>query len=112
MNKILQLLGLIKKANKLITGEEFVVKGIKDKKVFFVFLATDAGVNTTKKIKNKTNYYNVPLSTCFTSEELSKAIGKTRKVIGITDRGFASSIIKKGCEDYGKKDEEEGRKNK
>ena len=104
MDKTLQLLSLIKKANKLITGEEFVTDAIKSKKVFLVFLASDAGVNTTKKINDKTKYYNIPLIDSYTSLELSNAIGKKRMVIGITDLGFATSI-KKGCDSYGKKDE-------
>ncbi len=101
MDKTLQLLSLIKKANKLITGEEFVTDAIRKQKVFLVFLASDAGVNTSKKIHDKTKYYNIPLIDSYTSEELSNAIGKKRMVIGITDLGFATSI-KKGCDSYGK----------
>ena len=102
MDKTLQLLSLVNKANKLITGEEFVTDAIKKNKVFLVFLASDAGVNTTKKINDKTKYYNVPLISSYTSLELSNVIGKKRMVIGITDLGFATSI-KKGCDSYGKK---------
>ena len=105
MDKTLQLLSLVRKANKLITGEEFVTDAIRKKKVFLVFLASDAGVNTTKKIKDKTKFYEVPLIDSYTSVELSNAIGKKRMVIGIMDLGFATSI-KKGCDSYGKKDEE------
>ncbi len=101
MDKTLQLLSLIKKANKLITGEEFVTDAIRKQKVFLVFLASDAGVNTSKKIHDKTKFYNVPLIDTYTSVELSNAIGKKRMVIGITDLGFATSI-EKGCDSYGK----------
>jgi len=101
MDKTLQLLSLIKKANKLITGEEFVTDAIRKQKVFLVFLASDAGVNTSKKIHDKAKYYNIPLIDSYTSEELSNSIGKKRMVIGITDLGFATSI-KKGCDSYGK----------
>ena len=106
MDKTLQLLSLIKKANKLITGEEFVTDAIRKKKVYLVFLASDAGINITKKITDKTKYYEIPLINTYTSLELSSAIGKKRMVIGITDLGFATSI-KKGCDSYGKKDEEQ-----
>jgi ribosomal protein L7Ae-like RNA K-turn-binding protein len=105
MDKTLQLLSLVKKANKLITGEEFVTDAIRKNKVFLVFLASDAGVNTTKKINDKTKYYNVPLISSYTSLELSNVIGKKRMVIGITDLGFATSI-KKGCDSYGKETQE------
>ncbi|MBP5445203.1 MAG: ribosomal L7Ae/L30e/S12e/Gadd45 family protein [Acholeplasmatales bacterium] len=102
MDKTLQLLGLAKKANKIITGEEFVTDAIRKKKIFLVFLASDAGVNTTKKITDKTKYYEVPLINSYTSDELSYIIGKKRMVIGISDAGFATSI-EKGCDSYGKK---------
>lgn len=102
MDKTLQLLSLARKANKLITGEEFVTDAIRNKKVFLVFLASDAGVNTTKKITDKTKYYNIPLINAYSCLELSQAIGKKRMVIGITDLGFATSI-EKGCDSYGKK---------
>lgn len=105
MDKTLQLLSLIKKANKLITGEEFVTDAIRKKKIYLVFLASDAGVNTTKKINDKTKFYDIPLITKYSSEELSSAIGKKRMVIGITDLGFATSI-KKGCDSYGKETQE------
>ena len=105
MDKVLQLLSLVKKANKLITGEEFVTDAIRNKKVYLVFLASDAGINTAKKIKDKTKYYEVPLIDAYSSIDLSNAIGKKRMVIGITDKNFATSI-KKGCDSYGKKTEE------
>ena len=106
MDKTIQLLSLARKANKLITGEEFVTDAIRKKKVFLVFLASDAGINTTKTVKDKTKYYEVPLINSYTSLELSSAIGKKRMVIGITDLGFATSI-KKGCDSYGKETEEQ-----
>ena len=105
MDKTLQLLSLVRKANKLITGEEFVTDAIRKNKIYLVFLASDAGVNTTKKINDKTKFYDIPLIDTYSSIELSNAIGKKRMVIGITDLGFATSI-KKGCDSYGKETQE------
>ena len=104
MNNTLQLLSLARKANKLITGEEFVTDAIKKKRIYLVFLASDAGVNTSKKIHDKTKFYEIPLIDSYSSSELSSVIGKKRMVIGITDLGFATSI-EKGCDSYGKKTE-------
>ena len=93
MHKILQLLGLAFRAKKVISGEDFCVDAIRKNEAKYVFLASDAGVNTTKKITDKATYYNVTLDTSFTSKELSDAIGKTnRMVIAITDSGFAKKI--------------------
>ena len=106
MDKTLQLLSLVRKANKYISGLEFVIDAVRKKKVYLVFLASDAGINTTKTVKDKTKYYEVPLIISYTSDELSNIFGKNRMVIGITDKGFATSI-EKGCDSYGKKDEEQ-----
>ena len=93
MHKVLQLLGLAFKAKKVISGEDFCVDAIRKNDAKYVFLASDAGVNTTKKISDKATYYNVTLDNSFTSKELSDAIGKTnRMVIAITDSGFAKKI--------------------
>ncbi len=90
---MLKLLGLATIAKKTITGEEFTVKAIKSNTAKFVFLASDAGVNTTKKVKEKCEFYNVIVCTNFSSEELSKSIGnKNRKVIAVTDIGFANKM--------------------
>ena len=93
MQKVLQLLGLAFRAKKVISGEDFCIEGIRKKQIKYLFLASDAGINTTKRITDKAKFYEVTLDTRFTSSELSNAIGKTnRMVIGITDIGFAKKI--------------------
>ncbi len=95
MSNILNNLGLCNKAGKLIHGSDSVVEGIKASKVKYVFLASDASLNTKKRIKDKANFYSVEVSEEFTSDELSQAIGKNgRMVIGIIDAGFLK-ILKK-----------------
>ncbi len=89
MNKVLNNLGLCAKAKGLISGEDFVVEGIKNGDVFLVFLANDAAVNITKTINDKCSYYKVEIINSYSTEELSKSIGKeNRKVLGITNKGF------------------------
>jgi len=93
VHTILQLLGLAMRAKKVVAGEDFCVEGIRSGEIKYVFLASDAGINTTKKITDKTKYYNVFLNNEFTSKELSNAIGKNnRMVIGIKDIGFAKKM--------------------
>ena len=97
---MLKLLGFVCKAKKLISGTDIVLEGIRNKKVKLVILASDAGVNTTKMITDKTKYYEVPLLVKFSGSELSKAIGKqNRFVIGITDMGFAKKLLEMGDQD-------------
>jgi ribosomal protein L7Ae-like RNA K-turn-binding protein len=92
--KVLQNLGLCKRANKLVSGEEHVLEKIKTNKAVIVFLANDAAKNTTKRVTDKANTYQVTLNTDFNTEELNKAIGtENRKVIAITDKNFSKMII-------------------
>jgi ribosomal protein L7Ae-like RNA K-turn-binding protein len=93
VHQLLNLLGLATRAGKIVTGEEFCVMGIRSGEVKYLFLASDAGVNTTKKITDKASFYNVEVNTIFSTSELSSAIGKqNRKVIGIKDIGFAKKM--------------------
>lgn len=99
MDKFLQLLGLIQRSNNLISGEEMVTEAIKKNKVSLVILGNDVGINTKKKILDKSNTYNVEVIQYKSSEELGSAIGKpSRVVLGIKDVGFSKklkSLIKK-----------------
>lgn len=90
--KLANLLGLAQRANRIISGEELVVRAIQDGKAKLVFLANDASPNLTKKITDKSHYYKVEVSTVFSTLELSTAIGKARKVAAITDAGFTKKM--------------------
>ncbi len=95
MERILNNLGLCQRANGLISGEEMVIEAVASKKVYYIFLASDASLNSKKKIKDKALYYNVEVNESYTGSELSHAIGKeNRMVIGITNPGFLK-ILKK-----------------
>jgi len=93
MNKILNLLGLAARARMITLGEEFVLKTLPKGPDNLVFLASDAGKNISGKITNKTESYGALMINTFTTDELSKAIGKeNRKVIIITDKGFINKF--------------------
>lgn len=93
MNKILNLIGLAQRAGKLISGEAFCIEAIRKHEALVILLASDAGINTTKRIIDKANFYQVSVISDFTSKELSTAIGKNnRMVIGVIDPGFAKKI--------------------
>lgn len=91
--KLLGLLGLAQRARKLTTGEELVVLGLSKKEVVLVFLASDTGVNTQKKIRDKANFNQIPVIEIFTTQQLTQAIGQPRKVIGVNDPGFAKGMV-------------------
>ena len=96
MNKanVMQGLGLCKKANKLVSGEELVLSKIKTKKASLVFLASAAGVNTTKRITDKSLFYGIMVVNEFNTLELNTAIGtENRKVLAITNKSFSKMIM-------------------
>lgn len=96
MNDVLNLLGLCNRANKIVSGEEMVLGKIRTNKVYLVFLASDTGKNTTKRITDKSNFYKIRLVNQYSTEELNRAIGKSnRKVVAVADQNFAKLILKK-----------------
>ncbi|AKU79568.1 L7Ae/L30e/S12e/Gadd45 family ribosomal protein [Spiroplasma turonicum] len=94
-DKLLNALGLVSAANKLIYGIKLFEK-IKENKISLVIIASDIGISQHKKIKNKCNFYNVPYyDNLINGIELSKSIGKTNiKIIGIQDQNFIKLILK------------------
>ena len=90
--KVLQSLGLARRAKKLTTGIDLVIDQVRLGKAYLVFCANDAGQSTKKKITDKCNSYNVTCSLEFTRDELSAAIGSKRSIIAVTDAGFAKKF--------------------
>ncbi|EKK20219.1 ribosomal protein L7Ae family protein [Fructilactobacillus florum 8D] len=91
-DKVVNLLGIARRAGKIISGEEIVLAGIKNGSVAFLFLASDAGLATAKKIQNKCQYYQIPSCTALSKAALSTAIGQQRTIVAVTDQGFARKI--------------------
>ena len=90
--KIKQFLGLAKRSGNLITGESLVLDAVRKNKAKIVFIAKDASANTQKKFTDKTKYYNIPSTTILTSEDIAEALGVPRKIVAITDVGFAKKF--------------------
>lgn len=91
--KLFQFLGLAARARKIITGEELVLKEVRNGRAKLVLLATDASKNTSKKIQDKCAFYNVEYHLFGDRYQLGHAIGKeSRVVIAITDSGFAKKM--------------------
>jgi len=72
-----------------------VSMGVKAKKVKLIILAQDTQADTMAKITKIGKQNNVSVITEFNSSEISHAIGKERKVLGITDTGFGKALLQK-----------------
>ena len=87
-------LGLANRARKIISGEELVLKEVRSGNAKLVLLSEDASVNTTKRITDKTTYYNVPMRKVENRQQLGHAIGRDeRVVVAVLDVGFAKSRV-------------------
>ena len=92
--KVLNLIGLAQRAGFIVTGEDNVTNALQKQKIKTVFVASDASENTIDKFVKKCYFYNVKCNLDFTSEEINGALGKPRKIIGVTDEGFSDALEK------------------
>ena len=94
MNKILNYLGIARRAGFLISGTDAVIASL-EKKAKLVIVATDASDATKDKISRKCFYYKVNILQEFNTEELAIAVGQNNpKILAITDEGIANQIKK------------------
>ena len=99
--KFAGLLGIAKKAGRVIAGTNLVTDSIRAGSVSkcpqAVFLASDVSENTRKRVTNCCTYYEVPLYQIpLTIAEIGDAIGKSGSVsaVGITDAGLSDALVK------------------
>ena len=94
-DKILSMIGLAKRANKISTGEFICKKAIKSGRAKLAIIAEDASNNTKKSILNSCNYYNVDVVEFGDMESLGKYSGSgERAVVTINDINLSNAIIK------------------
>ncbi|MFV0314700.1 MAG: L7Ae/L30e/S12e/Gadd45 family ribosomal protein [Anaerotignum sp.] len=93
MSKFYSLLGLCKKAGKLVGGEVAVENAIRQKTAVLLILAGDASANTKKKFHNSASYYKILLLEVGDKNDLGRAVGEEfRAILAITDLGFAKRL--------------------
>ncbi|RLQ95924.1 YlxQ family RNA-binding protein [Falsibacillus albus] len=89
----MSLLGLANRARKIISGEELVLKEVKNGRAKLVLLSKDASQNTSKKILDKCHYYRTPVKMVENRDDLGQAIGKQARVaVAVIDEGFAKKL--------------------
>ena len=80
MKKILNYLGIARRAGFLISGTDAVIASL-EKKAKLVIVATDASDATKDKISRKCFYYKVNILQEFNTEELAIAVGQNNPKI-------------------------------
>lgn len=97
IKKALSMIGLCKKAGRLVSGAPIVVDALRDGKLHLVIYASGASENSVKRVTDKAKSYGTEaLALDVSPEELGHAIGKVGAVaaVGIADEGFAEAIKK------------------
>ncbi|MCQ4936958.1 MULTISPECIES: L7Ae/L30e/S12e/Gadd45 family ribosomal protein [Anaerotignum] len=103
MSKFYSLLGLCKKAGKVVGGEVAVENAIRQKTTELLILAGDASGNTKKKFNNSAAYYEISLIEMGDKVSLGSAIGdEFRAILGVTDKGFAKKLMELAEEEKGR----------
>ncbi len=94
MRKLLNMIGLAKRAGQIATGSFICEKLIKARTAKLVVLACDASDNTKKAIRDACEFYNVPLIEVSNMDSLGHAVGAQalRAVITVNDENFAKAI--------------------
>ncbi len=103
--KVISLIGIAKKAGKVLNGTERVVDSVRKKEkngVKLLLCSADASQNTVKRIGNTSSFYKIPFYTLsIDKSELGRITGSDSlvSVIGITDAGFCKAMTDRLSED-------------
>lgn len=89
-DRFLSLLGLCRRAGKMVIGNDPVIESVFKKKAELVIIASDCSKNTSKNVLVSTHKNNVSAVVCnYTKDDISYAVGKYCAVLSIEDTGFA-----------------------
>ncbi len=98
--KLINTLGLAYRASKISLGTELILEEIKQNKTVCIFSALDESSDSFRKLKNKLDYYKIPLYLYLSKDDLAKITGKKGvSVISLNDKGFYSLVLKYEKED-------------
>jgi len=96
MNKALGMIGLAKRAGKVVSGEFLCDKAIKSGESKLIIIAADISQNGKKAITDACNFYKVDSIEFATSKELGKYTGsEKRTVVSVNDENFKNAILSK-----------------
>ncbi|MCX7714618.1 MAG: ribosomal L7Ae/L30e/S12e/Gadd45 family protein [Clostridia bacterium] len=95
-DKVLGMIGLAKRAGKVVSGEFLCDKAIKEGRSRLVIIACDASEMTKKAVKDACAFYKVECFEYADKESLGSFTGSDiRAVVSINDENFAQEIVKR-----------------
>ena len=95
-DKILSMLGLMRRANAIQIGEDNSGAAVKAGKAKLLLLASDASDNARRRAEGFLYGHNaVPVSLPYTKEEIAMSVGVSGcSMAAVTDMGFANALMK------------------
>ncbi len=91
------MLGLAMRAGKLVIGTELICRAMPKGSVKLVLISNEASALTKKKLKAKSEFYNISaIEVDIDTERLGRLLGKTYApaAVAVVDNGFAAQIKK------------------
>lgn len=93
-DRILSLLGLCRRAGKLVIGADPTIDSIKKGKSKIVIIASDFSKSSAKPVLAAAHTSNIKTFIINRSkDELSFALGKLCGVLSVEDKGFAEKLL-------------------
>ncbi len=89
-DRLMSLLGLCRRAGKIVLGNDPVLDSINLRKAKLVIIASDCSQHTAKGVLRCAHMNNVKAHVVpYTKDDISLAVGKYTAVLSILDDGFA-----------------------
>lgn len=94
--KLLSLIGLARRARKVVSGEFSTERSVKSGRSHLVIVSEEASENTKKMFTNMCTHYKVPIYLFGSKDELGHAMGQEfRASLSVEDAGFAKSMVER-----------------
>lgn len=88
-NKLLSLLGLMRRAGKLSLGFDAVAESVNSGASCLILTTADISPKTLKELNYKINNKTDVIALNCNQDDIQHAVGKAVKIISINDKGFA-----------------------
>ena len=88
-NKLLSLLGLMRRAGKLSLGFDAAAESVEAGNSCLILTTADISPKTLKELNYKINNKTDIIALGCHQDDMQRAIGKAVKIISINDKGFA-----------------------
>lgn len=94
-NKLLSLMGLCKKAGRLLQGIDVVTQGVRQGKVVLVLTAEDLAPRSLRRLTEALEDTGCEqIAIPVTKDEIGIKTGKMAGIVGVADAGFAKAMKK------------------